>query len=53
MGTEFSYLILLLLGVVILLENRLKRLVLLLAFQSVFLLVPLLKMVDTELTVYF
>ncbi|MDV6237849.1 formate hydrogenase [Leptospira ellisii] len=41
MGTEFSYLILLLIGVVILLENRLKRLVLLLAFQSVFLLVPL------------
>ncbi|EMN51256.1 hypothetical protein LEP1GSC088_4238 [Leptospira interrogans str. L1207] len=40
MGTEFSYLILLLIGVVILLENRLKRLVLL-AFQSVFLLVPL------------
>ncbi|XDD50196.1 formate hydrogenase [Leptospira sp. WS92.C1] len=41
MGTEFSYLILLLIGVVILLENRLKRLVLLLGFQSIFLLLPL------------
>ncbi|AOP35745.1 formate hydrogenase [Leptospira tipperaryensis] len=41
MGTEFSYLILLLIGVVILLENRIKRLVLLLGFQSAFLLVPL------------
>ncbi|EMY77411.1 hypothetical protein LEP1GSC060_3042 [Leptospira weilii serovar Ranarum str. ICFT] len=41
MGTEFSYLILLLIGVVVLLENRIKRLVLLLGFQSAFLLVPL------------